>query len=107
MNNVIPGRCSSCRYGETHDYLRTYYCNNKDCVVSRWGDIEEERDCDKWEENKDLRGFCNDCVYGTLNEETGKYRCDCIDKRNWNRGDEDVEPVEGWPCNFWSPKGKQ
>ncbi len=45
---MIKNRCSTCKYGELHDYLDRYYCRNKDCVNSHFLDREEEYNCKHW-----------------------------------------------------------
>lgn len=37
--------CSIYRYSEKHDYLNTYYCNNKKCYKSKCLDCFETFNC--------------------------------------------------------------
>lgn len=96
--------CSNCRFHELHDYLKKYYCHNRECFNHLHGDHYEEYDCEYWE--KDVfgaasRGSCKTCKYSediTAND----CICTCIDDRRYNLKDSKTKLRAN--CSFWSPK---
>lgn len=51
--------CSTCRYGESHDYLKRYYCRNKNCPQSKFLDQPETFNCCYGKPERGLRNELN------------------------------------------------
>lgn len=97
--------CSTCAYSEMHEYLDTFYCRNRDCVMHTSHDFQEICGCEHWE-SKDAfkRGGCSECRFGEYNAETDTFTCHSKDTRHFTRSASDREHREHRDCCFCSPK---
>ena len=64
--------CSICRYGESHDYLKRYYCKNKNCYQSRCFDQPETFNCPHGKPKRGLRSELNLMEDSNMNFENEK-----------------------------------
>ena len=97
--------CSTCAYSEMHEYLDTFYCRNRDCVMHTSHDFREICGCEHWESKDAFKwGRCSECRFGEYNAETDTFTCHSKDTRRFIRPENDREHIA---CCFCSPKTLQ
>lgn len=91
--------CSICQYGELHDYLKRYYCRNKNCVRSQWFDQPETFNCSHGKLKKELeqlKSIDNKLPYAELRNEIHRILGDFFNHElsMQNNGEFDFEYME-------------
>lgn len=97
--------CSTCAYSEMHEYLDTFYCRNRDCVMHTSHDFQEICGCENWESKGNFKwGRCSECRFGEYNAEEDKFVCHSKDTRQFIH---DISRTLSEDCPFCSPKPKE
>lgn len=94
--------CSTCAYSERHEYLDTFYCRNRNCMMHHSHAFPEICGCGDWESKDNFkRGRCSECRFGEFNAEKGTFTCRGKDTRLLIVPIDQIECID---CRFCSPK---